>query len=673
MLGAESENHPFEMTIDLSSFRHLGEGLYSGLPAVMTEVVSNAWDANASRVDIAIDDKKKTVTITDDGHGMNAEELNDRFLSIGYERRKHQPTIVGTNGRSVMGKKGIGKLSLFAIANTFEVRSRSDGDDPVGVEIDRVDLLRQVDENDGKYFPDPLDDPSWPMAHKAKTGTQIKITKLKGKNAPSAGYIRERLARRFSVLGERHGFRVYVNGAEVTLTDRNYLKYIQFAWTLDKESETQLSKANPKISAFKQLESEGLTGWIGTVSQPARLKDSFGGTSASSNGIVIMVRGRVAHENLLEVLGEARLFSQYVIGEINADDLDDDSDDEDAITSARQMLRQEDPRVRALIEKVRVLVNKIALEWDELRGGVLLDELNDLPSVAGWLEGLQGDRRKSAETLLKKVGQIKLDEESQRAELVNFSVLAFEKLSAQEALSEIEKLRPDDLKGFLSALGSIDEVEAALYHQIVRGRIEVIRAFEGMVEDDDLEVELQKKLFENLWFFDPSWDRVSGYTAMETSVSKFLGTKKMLDKEIEDGRMDIVYRQPAGTHVIIELKRASAKPTSSILAGQVQKYVVGLTEHLRKKHGITDPSIRCFILLNEEPKDWAVEASRTAGINMLRAVGAEVRTYSELIHNAHKVYEEFLETDQIRHRVSATLDNVVSDLQQWASEKSVAE
>lgn len=38
----------YEMTIDFNILEHLGINLHSNIAAVTTEVVANAWDANAS-------------------------------------------------------------------------------------------------------------------------------------------------------------------------------------------------------------------------------------------------------------------------------------------------------------------------------------------------------------------------------------------------------------------------------------------------------------------------------------------------------------------------------------------------------------------------------------------------------------------------------------------------
>jgi anti-sigma regulatory factor (Ser/Thr protein kinase) len=57
----------FTMTLDLSVLDHLGLNLYSNIPAVLSEAVANAWDADASRVEIVIDQDAQRITISDDG------------------------------------------------------------------------------------------------------------------------------------------------------------------------------------------------------------------------------------------------------------------------------------------------------------------------------------------------------------------------------------------------------------------------------------------------------------------------------------------------------------------------------------------------------------------------------------------------------------------------------
>ena len=82
-----TEPRKLVMTISLNALEHLGINLYSNIPAVLSEVVANAWDADANKVAVTIDKAAETITIQDDGTGMDRNGVIDRFLTVGYKRR----------------------------------------------------------------------------------------------------------------------------------------------------------------------------------------------------------------------------------------------------------------------------------------------------------------------------------------------------------------------------------------------------------------------------------------------------------------------------------------------------------------------------------------------------------------------------------------------------------
>ena len=119
----------FKMTVDLNVLEHLGINLYSNIAAVLTEAVANAWDADASIVQIRFDPNSEWIEVEDDGIGMSADDLNGKYLRVGYRRREEDAEhgCRTAKGRPAMGRKGLGKLSLFSIANVIEVQSAKDG------------------------------------------------------------------------------------------------------------------------------------------------------------------------------------------------------------------------------------------------------------------------------------------------------------------------------------------------------------------------------------------------------------------------------------------------------------------------------------------------------------------------------------------------------------------
>ena len=70
----------YVMRLSLNVLDHLGLFLYSNTSAVLAEVIANAWDADASRVAVDVDPTNKTISVTDDGVGMNLDDVNDKFL-----------------------------------------------------------------------------------------------------------------------------------------------------------------------------------------------------------------------------------------------------------------------------------------------------------------------------------------------------------------------------------------------------------------------------------------------------------------------------------------------------------------------------------------------------------------------------------------------------------------
>ena len=178
----------FQMSINLQVLNHLGLNLYSNTSAVLSEVVANAWDADAKEVHISID--SDSITIIDNGTGMDLSDINNKYLTVGYQKRS-ESGLSPILHRPVMGRKGIGKLSLFSIANIVKVFSRKN-DEINGFEIDTNSLKEAIKTND-TYYPKEL---STTDVTFAENGTIIVLSDLKKKRTASlATHLRQRLAR----------------------------------------------------------------------------------------------------------------------------------------------------------------------------------------------------------------------------------------------------------------------------------------------------------------------------------------------------------------------------------------------------------------------------------------------------------------------------------------------
>lgn len=134
-------DNKFIMSLSLNVLNHLGINLYSNIPAVLSEIVANSWDADATRVDITISDDE--IVIKDDGCGMSAEDINNKFLYVGYQKREQSVESPKYN-RKYMGRKGIGKLSMFSIAREVDVISKKKMIDESGTGYFEVSGFRMI-------------------------------------------------------------------------------------------------------------------------------------------------------------------------------------------------------------------------------------------------------------------------------------------------------------------------------------------------------------------------------------------------------------------------------------------------------------------------------------------------------------------------------------------------
>lgn len=176
----------YKMTVAGQLFKHLGLQMYSGAVPAISELISNAYDAMARNVWITIPTghsltQNDLIEVSDDGHGMSFEDCNSRYLLVGSDRRlRHSEWTDEYNGlpsRKVQGRKGIGKLAGFGIANLITVRSVKNRQ-VAHFSLDYDVLTRSSEFADKKgYTPDSM----WDDGGRTEevSGTTIQLSRLK--------------------------------------------------------------------------------------------------------------------------------------------------------------------------------------------------------------------------------------------------------------------------------------------------------------------------------------------------------------------------------------------------------------------------------------------------------------------------------------------------------------
>ncbi len=81
----------------------------------LNELIKNSYDASAKEVTVTLDTQKMTLSIADDGDGMDDSEI-DALLQLSKSNKKYG-TINPINNRYVQGSKGLGFLAVFKFGN----------------------------------------------------------------------------------------------------------------------------------------------------------------------------------------------------------------------------------------------------------------------------------------------------------------------------------------------------------------------------------------------------------------------------------------------------------------------------------------------------------------------------------------------------------------------------
>lgn len=653
-----TEERTYRMTLSLNVLKHLGLGLYSNVSAVLSEAVANAWDADAEHVSISIDSDVGRVTIQDDGHGMSINDANHKYLHVGYERRNAGEALTPRFERPVMGRKGIGKLSLFSIAQTVEVHSVGD-DGKHGFIMDSDEIEEKIkDGGEAQYNPTPVD----PEEIDLDCGTRIVLTNMKRKLQWTGTPLRRRLARRFSVIGPLNDFEVELDGQPITIDDRDYQDKLQYIWTFG-DLGFQNSVAAKKLENTEERSGkidEGLgwtiDGWIGTAYTAGQLKDPD--TSESINKIVIMVRGKLAQEDILEEFGEGGLYTKYVIGEIHADFLDSNKGD-DIATTSRQRLIEEDPRYQALKRKLFSELKYIQNQWTELRNRQGAEKARTIPQIKKWFSDLDSDQRKSAEKFFGRINQLPIDDNDQKRQLFVSSILSFEILRFRNMLHRLDEISTENLGALNDIFTQLDDLEASAYYQISKERLEVINKLTGLVDENAKEKALQRHLYQHLWLLDPSWERATRTERIESRIYNALeGVYDSLTEEQKEARLDISYSTTGNRHVIIELKRADRVLTTADLQSQIMKYF-GAAENVLIDMGKRSEPLEIVCVIGRRLRDWdehstGEERSRGA----LKSYNARIVTYDELITNAQQAYQDYINSREEVGRIYRLIQDI---------------
>lgn len=358
-----SEN--FRFNISLSVLNHLGRNLYRNIITVIGEAISNSWDADAHNVWITIDRGEKSMVIRDDGSGMSREDFQEKFLKIGYSKRKNGNYRSELN-RPYIGRKGIGKLALLSCAQKIHVISKKKGEEVIGGVIDNSMLDKAITEdlNSQEYMLESLEEDFLKDMDRYPKGTQIKFENVNNGFFNTIDYIKKAIALyfRFSLIDQQ--FKIYVNQ---DLIDEKMLQDLadetQFLWKINDILDPFIENFKLESAPIKISSSLNINGYIASVKKPSATKIR---STQEKVTIDLFVNGRLRERDILRHVPTTRIVESYVYGQIHYNDLDG-IDKKDIFTSSREGIISDNPEFRNFIDEFERLFKTVIEGWDKLR------------------------------------------------------------------------------------------------------------------------------------------------------------------------------------------------------------------------------------------------------------------------------------------------------------------
>ncbi|RUM92357.1 MAG: hypothetical protein DSZ27_04065 [Thiomicrospira sp.] len=713
----------FNMIIHSGMLETMGHNMYSSVAKCLAEFVANSYDADAQLVDIEMDfsaitkekeiirnnakeEKKKglrkdisavydplpeyvSITISDDGHGMSPSEIQNYFMAVTRNRRKDLQTgeqtkvFTESGNRRVMGRKGVGKLAGFGVAEHVKVKSKRKGQNFATLfEMDYGEIKDTNDLSNKKFKATYIE-----KLNTESQYTKITLSKLRCDSMKSSkNSINRTLARTFLILDKN--FKISINNEPVEE------EIIEWEYTYP-ENATEESMGE----AFVGYEKENKENNVDDIDtfpfkylirfrarpndhdadeQKKKVRASL---PAERRGARIYSHGRIAHgPSLLNLHSGVHNFhaQDYMECIVIADKIDEF--EHDCIVTSREGLNKDNPIVRALFNTVTELMKESLKEHSKFRGQVIKKAIDEDPFSKNILSPLQSASKKtqaSAKKILTVLGSehgIKSDTYKEMAPIV------LQAVNAGEVLSDLirQETTPKSIPILAEAMAELSRIETRDLLKLYRGRSSAINTLRKLHNDSydkqkgkGYENQLHDLLKENTWLIKPEFgsyltsDKPMAHlcqtldTELAIDQKSDLTADNAIENEEDKTRPDLVFvaannNTHPDTIVIIELKSPGIKLNNTHLT-QLKTYVSKtkryLESKLQKEHNV---NVHGY-LIGTKPNSDTKSATQQLLQDEMKSFGPlspfKVIDLIELINDALQVHQsgiEILEAEESR-------------------------
>jgi len=500
---------------DTNLFKTLSDETYRDIYQPFIELVSNSYDADASKVDIRIslsfdNSDDRVITIEDNGHGMDEEDLKNRFFNISVSQ---QPPI-SPKGRKRKGNKGIGRLSGFKLGKNLKYRIiKSNQEHNFELSYEKIKKLKDI--NDVNIEIDTQDTTK-------QSGVIIIITAISHLDIP-IDTLTQKLLANFSTNDE---FQIFINGKKLEPVE------------LKGEKKEFVIQVNEKT----------LDGWL--INSPDKIKNY---------GIQLKYNERAIGEVFAPKLSKEII--EHFYGEIDLSGMKniDFSASWDSLLD-NELEKQLKEEIKKILTKE--IENSIAINVDEE-----FKKNMAIPEYKHRIESLPSFSQKAAEKTIKDaIRTVKYKEKDVMKTIVELSIKSYEQNEVYEILKKLNNARNEDITKLAAALQQWGIKEVADILTLLQQRFKVLDAFEDMINDKNtLELKgTHAVLQDNLWIVDERYEWYISNRSLKTISEHIL--EATYNGENASKRPDLFIKMQENVlmrneFLILELKKPGQKIT----------------------------------------------------------------------------------------------------------------
>ena len=514
------EAEVYIMRISRMTIDKLGVRLHDRVSAVVAELVANAYDADAEQVTVRVplgtllarmnaksrqvDEYDYVIEIEDDGHGMTPQEANAHFLRVGKDRRR-DPMQGGRSRhhkRSVMGRKGIGKLAPFGICKKIEINSAGGDKTDKGYLVthfimDYDTILADSDE------PVLICSGEHDRTYREESGTTVSLRNFLPKRVPDSDTFHRQLAVRFGL--KQASFKIVVEDNRNPDENRPFEVGALEIPTME-STYRDISEVPVKLEDESLLP---VTGWMALAKKPYKHEEMAGVRIYARGKIVATTRD---FEQPAGYTGEFTLRS-YLVGEVHADWLDED-DGEDLITTDRQDILWESDHGRALRKWGVSWIKQIGEASRKPRRQHVLHLFMDKSKLEEKANERFPDTEiiETAVKLGKQIGRFAAEDELQDQDYVDGLAEVVLSVAPHKALMEAFEAFNQEIFGKNSGVERVLDLfsktriaEMASYAQIASERVKAIHRLKKVIDSGSKESVLQDIIQEAPWLIEATW------------------------------------------------------------------------------------------------------------------------------------------------------------------------